>query len=664
MKKNIWRYWLIPALVFFLVGTGSCIAANQVFQDVQSHWAKDYINQLSSLGYVSGGTDGTFKPDKSMTRAEFTHLLISCMGITPVDKTSRSFSDTAGHWAVAPINEAAKLGILEPSEYQDGLKPDGAIKRSEACAMLVRALGKSPTAGMTTFKDNDKVQLSMYREYVKTASDLGLMSGYSNGNFEPFNDLPRGQACTVLYKYLYLQGKVPAIPPSTDNYPTTTGITGSINYVAIGDDLYNTNTVPVSFIVEYIEVPVKSMSIISSGINVNNTYTFEMDNYNNNPDIIVNNIRYGIDQLTVSGDKLVVKTSNRKIHKFKAGDYTYYSDQIHLYIESTNKGHYLSDMGIIDENKVKVGSKIYNLGGDKITIATTNNKNFYDIKKIEFAQQDTLMQLVTTDPVVMDQLGISDIAAIFVGNTTLDLGDIYAIYFIIDGKRYNLSEVTIDAIGNFSISRDIYPYGQVKMVVDDLQYGIKLLHCNKSKFVFYCDEGSNQEWVIVNNKYCDSATVKIIKGTSIYDVDDVMVVKKNVIRIGGKQYSLNSDIKCQLDNKTYTIDYIYYDTAKQATIITTGSVADTTLASQPKEVVFYNDDSKYKKGNGDVTIYAGSQWVAFTQIFISDPSHFTFNGKSYNLIGAKIQIDKIEFEITDTSWHGSTEVLDIYMEEE
>ncbi|PKM78333.1 MAG: hypothetical protein CVU90_02190 [Firmicutes bacterium HGW-Firmicutes-15] len=672
MKKKIWSCWLILALVFLLVGTGSCVAANQVFQDANAHWAKDYINQLSSLGYIAGNPDGTFKPDKSMTRAEFTSLLISCMGITPSDKTSRNFSDTAGHWALAPINEAAKLGILEPSEYSKGLVPNGAIKRSEACAMLVRALGKSPTNAMTTFKDNDKVQLSDYRGYIKTASDLGLMSGYPNGNFEPFNELPRGQACTVLYKYLAQQGKVPASPiPVTETSPTTPVSTGSIRYVTIGNDLYDSKTVPVSFIINYIEVPVKSMSVSSSNINVNNTYTLKMDSDSDNPDIVINNIRYGIDKLTVSGDKLVVSPGYRKIYKFKAGEYGYNSDYVSLYVKSANQGYYLSDMGIIDEYRVKVGSQTYNLSTDKITIATnasggsTGKRSFYDIKQIDLAPKDTIMQLVATDSVVMDQLGIADVAAIFVDNTTIALNSIKKIDFIMGGKKHALSEVTIDATGNFSGGgRDkVYPYNQVMMIIDDMQYKINLLNINKSKFIFYCDKGISQEWVIVDGEYYDVSDVKIIKGTSIYGLDQAIVVQRNLIRIGGQQYKLDSDFKCRVDNKIYAINSIEYSSALLATIIDIGSLADTTLANQPLEIVFFKGNSRYQEGTSNVSIYTGSKWLTFDQIFISDPAHFTYQDTSYNLIEAKIKINDKEFKATDTAWHGATQVLDIYIEE-
>ncbi|MEN6327017.1 MAG: S-layer homology domain-containing protein [Syntrophomonas sp.] len=667
MKKSRWICLLILYFIFVVIGTRPCMAANQVFPDVKDHWAKDYITQLSSLGYVGGYPDGTFKPDATISRAEFTSALITCMGVTVSDTTSRNFSDTPGNWAIASINEAVKRGILIPGEYPNGLVPNGGIKRSEACAMLIRALSKGPTNGIPSFIDKNDLQQSMYVGYIKTACDLGIMAGYSDGNFKPYSTMTRAQAFTVLYKFLAQQGKVSAIPSTapTSTTPITSGSTGTIKYVSIGDNVFDCKQA--AFIVNFQEVPVTSITASNSSIIVNGYYTFKLDS-SNNPDIIIYNNRYSYDELTISGDKLVLSASSRKIYKFEVKDYTYNSDYISLYVNSANKGYYLSDMEIIDENEVKVGSKTYKLGTDKLTIAVTSGnsgtKNFYDIEQIDLQQQDTEMELEATDPVVMDDLEISDIAAIFVDDTTLNLDRIDNINFIMGGEKYNLSQVTIDASGNFSQGDKDYTYKQVAMIIDDMQYKIDLLHINKSKYVFYCSEGSIHEWVIVDDEYRDAADIKIIKGTTIYDSDEVIVVERNLIRIGGKQYKLDSDFKCRVDDKIYAIDEINYDSSKEATVIETGDLADTTLASQPNEIIFFNDDSRYQRGTSDVTIYTNSKWQGFEKIFISDPSHYVYQDETYELIGARIKINGVEFEIADTSWHGANEVLDIYMEED
>ncbi|MGI5922226.1 MAG: S-layer homology domain-containing protein [Syntrophomonadaceae bacterium] len=665
MKRVIGIYLLLLSFIFVGLGVNPGWAANKSFPDVNNHWAKGFINELASRGYVGGYPDGTFKPDKNMTRAEFTSALITSMGITATDTTSRNFSDTYNNWALAAINEAVKRGILIPAEYPNGLVPNGEIKRSEACAMVVRAIGKGPSDGIPSFADKSALQQSMYVGYIKTAVELGIMSGYSNGKFEPFSSMTRAQAFTVIYNILARQGKVPAVP-STSTTPTTppaSGNTGTINYIAVGEDIYDCRQA--AFIINYQAVPIKSITASDSSIKVNGYYTYKLDD-DNNPDLVIYNNRYSFAKLTVSGDKLVLSSPYRKIYKFEVNNYTYNSDYVSLYINSANKGNYLSDMEIIDENEVRVGSKTYKLGTDKLTIAVGANdtKKFYDIEQIELKPQDTLMELEETDAVVMDNIEISDIAAIFVDDTTLNLNRVNDIDFIIGGKKYSLSEVTIDASGNFSQGNKDYTYKQVVMIIDGKQYKIDLLHINKSKYVFYCTESSNHEWIVVDDEYRDADDIKIIKGTTVYDSDEVVVVDRNLIRINGEQYRLDSDFKCRVDGKTYAIDEIDYDTSEQVTVIETGDLTYSVLDNQPEQIVFFVDDTRYQRGTDDVSIYTNNRWRSFDLVNISDPSHYIYQDKTYELIGARIRIDAAEFEVVDTSWHGSTGVLDIYMEED
>lgn len=581
MKRKILVCLLAFFMAFGYMNGAPCAAANQSFPDVGNHWAKDYIKQLTGLGYMAGYPNGTFQPDKIMTRAEFTTALVSCMGITHNDKLSSYFRDTSGSWAIASINAAVDSGILIPDEYSTGLGPDGGIKRSEACAMLVRALGKSAGTGLPSFSDSAKIKTSMYAGYIKTACDLGLMSGYPDGSFQPFTEMSRAQACTVLYKLLAQQGKVPANPASISTSPasptgtstTGTASTGSIKSVAMGSDTYDISTTPISFIVNYQEAPVSSLVAANGSLVVNNTYTFTLNNSDDNPDVVINNNRYGVSSLALNGDQLVITPTYRKVYKFTVGDYSYNSDYVSLYVNSANKGLYLSDMGIIDEDHVNIDGQNYDLGTDKITIGVkssgSSTVDFYDIEKIDLTQGAD-MQLSATDPVVMNQLSMSDISAIFADNSTLDLNSISNIYFIMGGKRYSLAGVTIDATGHFSAGSKVYPYSQVTMIIDDLQYTINSLQIVKSKFVFYCNEGSTMEWVIVNNQYRDASDVSIIKGSTTYSLDEAVVVKRNVIRINGSQYTVDSDFKCQVDDKTYYIDEISYDSSKQAIVIETG----------------------------------------------------------------------------------------------
>lgn len=659
-KSRIICLFIISLMLAALIPGQVAAAAN--FSDINGHWGQNYITKLTSKGCLNGYPDGKFRPDKTMSRAEFTKTLITGMGISASDTSTRNFIDTGNHWAKAHINEAVKRGILVPSEYPNGLEPDGAIKRSEASAMLVRALSRQPdNTSALPFNDSDQVEKSMYRGYIKTAYDTGLISGFPNGNFEPFTNMTRAQVCTVLCKFLDLYTSSSAAPNTSID--TDTPASGKISTIAVGEDVFNIYNNSVYFKVDFTNIRVSSIAVSQDFITVNSRYRFFLDTSINNPDIVVYNNRYGISKLTVKGDKLVAYPEYRKIDTFSFGNYKYQADFVKLYINSANTDYYLSDMEIIDEYEIEIDDKKYDLDKDKITVELSND--FYDIHRVNFGTTETTLRLTETDAVILDGISFSDISAIFVDDSTLDLDDIDDIDFIIDGERYHMSNVVIDASGNFTAKRKTYSPEDVEMVVDRLRYNIEHIKIYKNKFIFYCGESDIDYWVMLNDEYVDSEKLQILKDNVAYDIDRVLVIERDVVRIKGKQYDVDSTFRCRYDDTVYDIDRIDYDTREDVIMIEGDKCKDGYWANQPVKFVFYVDDYKYQDGaNDDVTIKANRKWVYFDQIFVSDPSEFTYDGKSYDLIGTEVRIETTEFEVIDTAWHGRTRVLDLYLEEE
>ena len=107
MQRKFWAGLLFLSLIFnSFIFSGLPLSAATSFPDSSSHWAKDYIQQLSSLNYLSGYPDGTFKPDRDMSKAEFITVLTLCLGVEASDKTTVNYKDTGKHWALGRINEA------------------------------------------------------------------------------------------------------------------------------------------------------------------------------------------------------------------------------------------------------------------------------------------------------------------------------------------------------------------------------------------------------------------------------------------------------------------------------------------------------------------------------------------------------------------------------
>ena len=79
------------------------------FSDVENHWAKDYITTFASNGYILGYPDGTFKPDRQISRAEVVAIINRILKIKPKANADAVYSDlTPDHWAYGEIMAAAK----------------------------------------------------------------------------------------------------------------------------------------------------------------------------------------------------------------------------------------------------------------------------------------------------------------------------------------------------------------------------------------------------------------------------------------------------------------------------------------------------------------------------------------------------------------------------
>lgn len=123
------------------------------FYDVEeSHWARPYISTAKLHGYINGNDDGSYRPDTSITRAEFASIAYrSIERYVPEDlkqDKDTAFSDIGNHWAKMHINVLAKLGVVKGAG--DGkFNPDGYITRAEAVTIINRLHGRTP--------DSDKI---------------------------------------------------------------------------------------------------------------------------------------------------------------------------------------------------------------------------------------------------------------------------------------------------------------------------------------------------------------------------------------------------------------------------------------------------------------------------------------------------------------------------
>ncbi|HPF19662.1 MAG TPA: S-layer homology domain-containing protein, partial [Bacillota bacterium] len=170
------------------------------FLDISHHWARDPIIKLSSQGIVSGYPDNSFKPDRSITRAEFVAILAKALEYDL--KAGQYFSDTEGHWARDYIAAARSRNIVH-GYSENEFRPDAFITREEMVAMIAMALGLSSDQTESVFVDEADIS-QWARAYVATAYRQKIIQGYPDGSLKPHFHSSRAEAVSIILRALDL----------------------------------------------------------------------------------------------------------------------------------------------------------------------------------------------------------------------------------------------------------------------------------------------------------------------------------------------------------------------------------------------------------------------------------------------------------------------------
>lgn len=174
------------------------------FNDVKSHWARDYILSLSDRGIVSGMTATKFEPDSSLTRAQFLTLLSKIDSSENVKGAKDAgFTDVAkGSWYYDCVCWGVENGIV--SGMGDGrFAPDAKVSREQMCVMLCnyysyKGMKWSSEGAELTFKDKSRIS-SWSNDAVKKIVGEKIMSGRTDGTFDPQGNATRGEAAKIIY---------------------------------------------------------------------------------------------------------------------------------------------------------------------------------------------------------------------------------------------------------------------------------------------------------------------------------------------------------------------------------------------------------------------------------------------------------------------------------
>lgn len=201
------------------------------FRDVSSnYWASPFIQALAQRNVISGFTDGTFKPDQPVTRAQFAAMIQKAFNQNPTRQLSQGgFRDVpASYWAASAIQEAYETGFM--SGYPNNrFLPNQQIPKVQAIVALTSGLGLSAgdtTTNVLSTYYSDAADIPAYAvNNVGAATQANLVVNYPELKvLNPKVSLTRAEAAALLYQALVRQGQ---LQPLASNLPAA-------NYIVAG----------------------------------------------------------------------------------------------------------------------------------------------------------------------------------------------------------------------------------------------------------------------------------------------------------------------------------------------------------------------------------------------------------------------------------------------
>lgn len=151
------------------------------FSDIYDSNVYDAVEKLSEFSIINGYEDGTFRPNNTITRAEFAKIIVAMANLYQKTNTGYTFKDVSGHWAKEYITIAQEKGIIN-GVSNDMFAPDDNVTYEQALKMIVCALGYGEDAETIGGYPNG---------YIEMANDIGIISrvDFVNDNYATRGDI-------------------------------------------------------------------------------------------------------------------------------------------------------------------------------------------------------------------------------------------------------------------------------------------------------------------------------------------------------------------------------------------------------------------------------------------------------------------------------------------
>ncbi len=180
------------------------------FKDMEQHWAQADVNDLGARMVINGSGDNLFEPNRSVTRAEFTAMIVNALGLKRGSE-ARPFVDVqATDWYAEWIHTAVSYQLIQG--YEDGtFSPGSNITREQAMAIIFHAMkltgmqsdiNASGAAGMLAQYSDSHEVAGWAVDAVAGSVQAGIVSGRPNGMLAPKDYITRAEAAKLVRNLL------------------------------------------------------------------------------------------------------------------------------------------------------------------------------------------------------------------------------------------------------------------------------------------------------------------------------------------------------------------------------------------------------------------------------------------------------------------------------
>ena len=177
------------------------------FSDINDYWAATYVDFLYNANITTGYSDGTFRPNQNISRAQFAVMLYRYLKLDENKYADAALPfadlDNIPEYAIPAVKALYTEGVISGAEKNGRLyfNPNNALTRAQAAAMIGRTQAKGYALANLTFTDSGKIP-GYADYYIRTMAAQGVINGYSDGSFKPHSNITRGQMAKILYNLM------------------------------------------------------------------------------------------------------------------------------------------------------------------------------------------------------------------------------------------------------------------------------------------------------------------------------------------------------------------------------------------------------------------------------------------------------------------------------